>query len=388
MRGRKRKNGRTEGLIGKIFILVLLLAAVVNLIVPDRESSDAENRVLASMPKLNWSTIATGDFAEQFENYLSDQFMARDLLRGTKVTADRIGGSRMENGVLIGKGGQLLMDIEVADQEDLSANLESIRSFKDSYPDIPVNMILVPDAACVLSDSLPALASVEDQTQMISMVQRELGDSVNWIDAVSVLNKHKSEKIYYKTDQHWTALGAFYVFQSAAQSLGIGEDVSDKYVSYAVSNDFTGRLAARSGVGLGEKEQIDIYAPTQGDNDLIVNYVDEGKRTTSLYDSAKLESRDQYGVYLGDSTSVLDIRTVSTSRDRLLVIRDSFANCFIPFLTPYYREIVVVDPAYYSGMIEDIMDAYRITDVLFLYSGNSFFTDNNISGVFTGEQSD
>ena len=99
MRGRKRKNGRTEGLIGKIFILVLLLAAVVNLIVPDRESSDAENRVLASMPKLNWSTIATGDFAEQFENYLSDQFMARDLLRGTKVTADRIGGSRMENGV-------------------------------------------------------------------------------------------------------------------------------------------------------------------------------------------------------------------------------------------------------------------------------------------------
>ena len=350
MRGRKRKNGRTEGLIGKIFILVLLLAAVVNLIVPDRESSDAENRVLASMPKLNWSTIATGDFAEQFENYLSDQFMARDLLRGTKVTADRIGGSRMENGVLIGKSGQLLMDIEVADQEDLSANLESIRSFKDSYPDIPVNMILVPDAACVLSDSLPALASVEDQTQMISMVQRELGDSVNWIDAVSVLNKHKSEKIYYKTDQHWTALGAFYVFQSAAQSLGIGEDVSDKYVSYAVSNDFTGRLAARSGVGLGEKEQIDIYAPTQGDNDLIVNYVDEGKRTTSLYDSAKLESRDQYGVYLGDSTSVLDIRTVSTSRDRLLVIRDSFANCFIPFLTPYYREIVVVDPRYYRPL--------------------------------------
>lgn len=385
MRGRKRKNGRTEGLIGKIFILVLLLAAVVNLIVPDRESSDAENRVLASMPKLNWSTIATGDFAEQFENYLSDQFMARDLLRGTKVTADRIGGSRMENGVLIGKSGQLLMDIEVADQEDLSANLESIRSFKDSYPDIPVNMILVPDAACVLSDSLPALASVEDQTQMISMVQRELGDSVNWIDAVSVLNKHKSEKIYYKTDQHWTALGAFYVFQSAAQSLGIGEDVSDKYVSYAVSNDFTGRLAARSGVGLGEKEQIDIYAPTQGDNDLIVNYVDEGKRTTSLYDSAKLESRDQYGVYLGDSTSVLDIRTVSTSRDRLLVIRDSFANCFIPFLTPYYREIVVVDPRYYSGTIKDLMDTYRITDVLFLYSGNTFFTDNSISGVFTGE---
>ena len=54
-------------------------------------------------------------------------------------------------------------------------------------------------------------------------------------------------------------------------------------------------------------------------------------------------------MYLGGNTSVLDIRTVSTSRDRLLVIKDSFANCFVPFLAPYYREIVVVDPRYYSG---------------------------------------
>ena len=81
----------------------------------------------------------------------------------------------------------------------------------------------------------------------------------------------------------------------------------------------------------------------------------------------------------------MDIRTVSTSRKRLLVIKDSFADCFIPFLTPYYREIVVVDPRYYSGTMEDIMDTYRITDILFLYSGNTFMTDNNISGVFTGE---
>ena len=81
----------------------------------------------------------------------------------------------------------------------------------------------------------------------------------------------------------------------------------------------------------------------------------------------------------------MDIRTVSTSEKRLLVVRDSFADCFIPFLAPYYREIVVVDPGLYSGTIADIMDTYRITDMLILYSGNSFFTDNHISGVFTGE---
>lgn len=385
MIGRKRKKGRIEGLTGKIFILVLLCGMIINLIVPDRQSSDSENRVLASSPKFSLTTIMAGDFAEQFENWMSDQFVGRSLLRSVKTTLSRIGGSRLENGVYLGKNGQLLEAIELPDQEYLSANLDSIKSFTESYPDIPVSMLLVPDAACVLSDSLPSLASVEDQTQMISMVQRNLGDSVNWIDAVSVLNKHKSEKIYYKTDSYWTALGAFYVFQAAAPVLGIEEDVSDKYVSYTVSDSFNGVLAAQCGVGLGEKETIDIYAPTQGDSDVIVNYVDESKRTTSLYDSSKLETRDQYSVYLGGNTSVLDIRTVSTSQDRLLVIKDSFANCFVPFLTPYYREIVVVDPRYYSGTITDLMDTYRITDVLFLYSGNTFFTDNSISGVFASE---
>ncbi len=385
MRGRKRKKGRIEGLIGKIFILGLLCVMLINLIVPDRESSESEYRVLASSPKLNLTTIMAGDFAEQFENWMSDQFVGRSLLRGVKTTLSRLGGSRMENGVYLGKNGQLLEPIELPDQEHLSANLDSIRSFAESYSDIPVSMLLVPDAACVLSDSLPALASVEDQTQMIGMVQRNLGDCVNWIDAVSVLNQHKNEKIYYKTDSRWTALGAFYVFQSAAPVLGIQEDVSDKYVSYVVSDNFNGVLAAQCGVGLGEKESIDIYAPTQGDPDVIVSYVDESKRTTSLYDSSKLETRDQYSVYLGGNTSVLDIRTVSTSQDRLLVIKDSFANCFVPFLAPYYREIVVVDPRYYSGTITDLMDTYRITDVLFLYSGNTFFTDNSISGVFASE---
>lgn len=276
-------------------------------------------------------------------------------------------------------------DIEVPEEDRLNDNLAAIESFIQNYEDIPVTMMLVPDAACILSDRLPAFAQVEDQRQMFSMVERNLGDSVNWIDAVSILNKHKSEKIYYKTDHHWTTQGAFYVFQEAAQTLGIEGDVSDNFVSYTVTDSFNGVLASTSGVGLDEKEEIDIYAPTEGDDDLVVNYVDEGRKTTSLYDSSKLETRDKYGVFLGGNTSVIDIRTVSTSQKRLLLVKDSFADCFIPFLAPYYREIVVVDPRYYSGTLADIMDSYRISDVMILYSGNTFFTDNNISGVFAGE---
>ena len=341
--------------------------------------------MLATKPKFRLSSLISGDYDEKFEAYMDDQFVGRDMWRKLKVTVDRIGGSRLENGVYIGTNGQLLEQIEVADENHLAANIKAIKSFSESQSKIPVRMMLVPDAANVLNHSLPALAKPENQTQMFSMVRKDLGDSVEWIDVSTELNKHKTEKIYYKTDHHWTTLGAFYAFQAAAQSLGIEGDLSGNYVSYAVSDSFNGMLASKSGVNLGEKEQIDIYVPTEEDTDLIVDYVDEGKRSTSLYDSSKLKEKDQYTVFLGGNSSLLDIRTVSTSTKRLLLVKDSFANSFIPFLTPYYREIVVVDPRYYSGTINDLMDSYRISEVLFLYSGNTFFKDNNISGVFTVE---
>lgn len=380
-----RQRKVQEKLVGIIFILTLFLFLIINIIVPDREKSVQENRMLATKPKFRLSSLISGDYDEKFEAYMDDQFVGRDMWRKLKVTVDRIGGSRLENGVYIGTNGQLLEQIEVADENHLAANIKAIKSFSESQSKIPVRMMLVPDAANVLNHSLPSLAKPEDQTQMFSMVRKDLGDSVEWIDVSTELNKHKTEKIYYKTDHHWTTLGAFYAFQAAAPSLGIEGDLSGKYVSYAVSDSFNGMLASKSGVNLGEKEQIDIYVPTEEDTDLIVDYVDEGKRSTSLYDSSKLKEKDQYTVFLGGNSSLLDIRTVSTSTKRLLLVKDSFANSFIPFLTPYYREIVVVDPRYYSGTINDLMDSYRISEVLFLYSGNTFFKDNNISGVFAVE---
>lgn len=384
MINRKRK-ARIANLIGKIFIIVLFLVLIVNAIVPDKEKSELENRALESRPRFNLTTVLSGDFMEQWEKYLSDQFAGRNTWRRVKVGLDRLGGAKMENNIYIGKGGQLMENIEVPDEDQLDANMTAIQNFAQTYEDIPVTMMLVPDAACILTDRLPAFAEVEDQRQMFSMAERKLGDSVNWIDTVSILNKHKSEKLYYKTDHHWTTQGAFYVFQEAAQTFGIEGDVSDDFVSYTVTDSFNGVLAASSGVGLDERELIDIYVPTEGDDDVIVDYVDEGRKTTSLYDSSKLDTRDKYGVFLGGNTSVIDIKTVSTSQKRLLIVKDSFADCFIPFLAPYYREIVVVDPRYYSGTMDEIMDTYRITDALILYSGNTFFTDNNISGVFSGE---
>lgn len=381
----RRKKIRTDSFVGKAFIICLLVLILGNLLVPNKKESEEENKMLAGRPRITLSGIISGSYAQQFEKYQSDQFMGRNAWRKLKVTLNRLGGSREENGIFIGKKGQLLEDITVPDNETLESSVTAIKEFTEEYPDILMSFLLVPDAANVISSSLPPLAETADQNAGISLVKKKLGSSVQWIDGVKALKEHKDEKIYYKTDPHWTTLGAFYAFEEAAPVLGITADVSSSYASYPVTADFNGSLASRSGRELDAEEEISIYVPKDIDNDVIVNYVDEQKKTTSLYSREMLKTREKYNVFLGGNTSVADIKTMADNQKKLLIIRDSQANCFAPFLTPYFQEIVMVDPRYYSGTIDDIMKTYQITDVLFLYGGNTFFEDNNISGVLNSE---
>ena len=380
-----RRLRRIEGTVGKAFVMCMIIFFLLNLIVSDKEMSEEENRMLAGSPRLSWSSLVSGDFMTKYETYLADQFAGRNFWRSIKVGLSGLGGSRQEQNILIGKDDYLMEEIVSPDQETLMENLEAIRQFANQSRDVQMYMLLVPNAANIMRDRLPAFATVSDQSRMFAQVKRELGEEVEWLDAAEALKKHAGEKIYYKTDHHWTSLGAFYTFSQVAEQMKIKTDVSSGFVSYPISTTFNGMLAAKSGCRMDVREDIYMYVPRDTDNDVVVNYVDEQRKTASLYDSSKLKTRDQYAVFLGENTSVVDIKTVSESKRRLLLIKDSYANSFVPFLTPYFREIVLVDPRYYSGTIEDIMDTYRISDVLYLYSGNTFFQDNNLKGVLSGE---
>ena len=380
-----RRLRRIEGTVGKVFVMCMIVFFLLNLMVSDKEMSEEENRMLAGMPRLSWSSLVSGDFMTKYETYLADQFAGRNFWRSIKVGLSGLGGSRQEQNILIGKDDYLMEEIVSPDQETLMENLEAIRQFANQSRDVQMYMLLVPNAANIMRDRLPAFATVSDQSRMFAQVKRELGEEVEWLDAAEALKKHAGEKIYYKTDHHWTSLGAFYTFSQVAEQMKIKTDVSSGFVSYPISTTFNGMLAAKSGCRMDVREDNYMYVPRDTDNDVVVNYVDEQRKTTSLYDSSKLKTRDQYAVFLGENTSVVDIKTVAESTRRLLLIKDSYANSFVPFLTPYFREIVLVDPRYYSGTIEDIMDTYRISDVLFLYSGNTFFQDNNLKGVLSGE---
>lgn len=382
----KRKLHRRK-LAALLFLMMLGIICLFNLVSGDKEYSEKENRMLQQRPQFTLAGIESGRLMEQYESYLSDQFVGRNFWVSLKTRIDLLAGKRESNGVFKGKNHYLLEDIASPDQEQMAQNIEAIESFENKYQDIPMYMMLVPNAANIESGKLPGFAVTEDQNQIFRNIQKELGDYINWVDVTKTLKKHKSEDIYYHTDHHWTTLGAFYAFQELASSMKLDTSKVSEWKSYAVTSEFNGTLSATSGYETGYEEPIYIYAPENIEDapEVVVNYVNEKKKTATLYDSSKLEEKDKYAMFLGGNFPMIDIRTTADTTDRLLLIKDSYANCLVPFLVPYYREIIIIDPRYYYGDITEVMESNKITSVLFLYNGNTFVEDNSINGVLEND---
>ena len=321
------------------FISCIALLVLADGITKERKFSEEENRMLATKPKASVETVMSGKFMSQYEKYKSDQFLGRDFWVSLKTKADLLLGKKDSNGVFKGADGYLLEEISVLDQASYKENMDAVTAFAARYPDLKAK----------------------------------------------TLNQHKNEEIYYRTDHHWTTKGAYYAFQEAAGDLGILQEEMTAFVPHTVTEEFNGTLSATSGYERSRRENIDIYLPEKNDTEVVVNYVEEKEKSASMYSSEKLEEKDKYGMFLNGNHALVDIKTTSEKNRRLLILKDSYANCFVPFLTPYYREIVLVDPRYYYGDLDDLIEEDRITDVLFLYNGNTFFTDNNLSGVLASE---
>ncbi|MDO4616975.1 MAG: DHHW family protein [Lachnospiraceae bacterium] len=379
---RKRFNRkRYDSMIGKLVAASLVIVLALNIFLPDQTSSELENRELKQMPAVTANALLDGTYAESVEEWQSDQFVGRNALRSLQIFLRWLGGDREENDIYYGKNGQLLENIVSADQEQQTDLISSMNTFAETYPNVRFGMMLVPDAGTIMNDSYPAFAEIKDQREDIAAACSGLSQHYILVDALGAMDTHADEKLYYKTDHHWTSLGSFYGYQAFCESFAFQ---SNTFTEHAVSDTFNGVLASTSGFALGEKESIEIYTP-ETDTGVVVTFVEDGTQTATLYDEEKLKTKDQYAVFLGGNYSMLDIKTTTDTDAVLLLFKDSFANSMIPFLTTHYKEIVVVDPRYFNGDIQEVMLTYGITDTLFLYSGNTFFADRNLQMVLSQE---
>ena len=376
-RSRYHRNRKQQGIMLTILLLVfVVLFSLVNLIVPDRAISEAENRTLAQPPAFSWEALRNGDYFAGWGDYLADQFAGRDFWISLRLKYSRLMGQRESNGVLLCKDHYLMEKPVAPNEEALAKNTEAISSFAGRHRDLQVYMTAAPTAAGIMTDKLPAHVPLRDQLADIEHLSGSLS-GVRFLDVSPALAAHSDEELYYRTDHHWTSLGAFYAFQAMAEGMGLPP--MEHYDIYTVSSTFEGTLSSRSG-SHSAKDPVQIYVP-DCDVDYTVTYPDSQKTTASLYSREALRSKDHYTVFFGGNHPRVDIRTTAGTGKNLLIFKDSYANCLVPFLTPYYDKIVLIDPRYYYESADSIVTAEKITDVLFLYNINTFHEDTALAGV-------
>lgn len=364
-----------------IFVVLIFILTILNLLKKDQSFSESENRMLAEKPKFSVERLMQGKYTDNFETYVNDQFIFRDFFVKIKTTTDYLLGKREENHVFLGKKGYLIEDFTEPDKANMEANEEAILSFSKEQSQLKQYMLLTPTAISILDDYLPVFARGNNQRSVISSFQEALNESpIEMIDVEEALLENKEKGVFYKTDHHWTTLGAYTAFEEAANIMGLQTETVS-YESNIVTYDFQGTLSAKSGFRTDEKEKMEVYLPKSGGVSYVVNYVDEQEKTTTLYNTEKLKERDKYAMFLNGNHSLIKISTTSDSGERLLIFKDSYANSFIQFLLPYYREIVVVDPRYYYEDIRELIDEEEISQILYLYNANTFFEDNTLRTV-------
>ncbi len=380
-------DGKSHGILftASIVIFVLLTAGigVLSLIAPDRAFSVSENRSLAKAPVLSIENLFNGSFMSELEDYLSDQFPLRDEAIALKTSFDRTTGKREENGVYIGENGFLFDSQTEPDYDDIRIKTELINDFAKKYKGTEQLVAIVPESSYFYSEKLPYGLNLSDRARQTQIIYSSIsGKNIRTLDTVTPLRELKNEgvQLFYKTDHHWTTEAAYRVFLSIAEAWKLSEDV--EYDFYKVSDTFEGTLSSKAGVH-GIYDTVSVCIPRTETESYIVNYESLGKKTASLFFEEKLKEKNCYEVFLGGNYDKVSIETTAVNEKSLLIIKDSFANCMIPMLTPHFSQIVIADPRYMTEGIDALMSEYNFTHVLFLYSTNTFLQDSTIIDVMS-----
>ena len=362
-------------MLSVVLLAVVVVFVALSLLTPDKDFSESENRSLAKFPKISES------FFSDLGSYVADQFPGRDMWMSVNLAVNKALGQKEASGVYLCDDDYLMQIPAEPNQEQHDRNLAAINAFAEMYPELNMAMCVAPNAVTVLENKLPENAPVRDQKADLSYIESNI--TVPFVDVTKTLRQHRSEYLFYKTDHHWTSLAAAYAFEQIAPALNIEPPELHSYTVYTVSNSFEGTLSSKSG-SHEAKDVVEIYVP-----DTTVEYFVQyptGDPISSFYNRAALDQKDHYTVFFGGNYSRVDITTSANTHRSLLLFKDSYANCMVQFLYPYFDHITMIDPRYYYDNLDLVIKSEAVTDVLFLYNADTFLGDTSLADVLAVEQ--
>ncbi len=358
-------------LIG-VFLVFIFGLSFANVITEDREISETENRPLQQLPPFSLESLLSGKYTQRFDKYMTDQFMMKDNWVGIKSDVERLLQKGENNDVYFGRDGYLL-EVFTNPGSYFEKNLQAINTFHERMPDLSSTAILVPTAVKIYEDKLPMFAPVYDQSLMLEMAENEL--TIDFINAYNVLNAHKNEYIYYKTDHHWTTLGAYYVYQQLMDDWAV-----TPYLDYrleTVSTEFYGTYYSKANNHHLKPDTIQIYVPND-EIEFSVTSNDQTEVLDGLYNYEYLNQKDKYSMFINGNHPLTIVKSSVQNKKKLIVFKDSYAHNFIPFLAMHFEEIHLVDLRYFNLNPYDYIRENKFDYALFLYNLSTFGTDSNI----------
>ncbi len=401
-----KKNQKIINISVVVIFLVFIFGFALLFLFKKADSESAtERRKLAEFPSdTKWEDVRDGVFADRINEYLNDQFPFRDAFVSIKCRFEELLLKRENAGVIIGSNGQLAVRLFEASDGNIHPETYT-PPFTDSFfrGNLDGCMDILKKEAAVLEENgvslrviLPprtfdvacsAFACPTEKSDELIKAVREDAAGLDFIDMYDIFRTRydNGEYVYYRTDHHWTTLGAYYAYAEIMKSYGIEPYSKEMFKVTVAADDFYGTTSSKCGNRSSDADVIEYWTLDDGkarsfDMGLAKNV--KGENMThfdSLYDFSYLEGYDKYGMFLSGSDNLIVSVTEKTDEERetILVLKDSFGHSLVPFLALHYN-VIVVNLADAPQVLTNFAE-YDISKVIVCFNLENVVTTSNLA---------
>ncbi|WP_337575205.1 DHHW family protein [Fournierella sp.] len=357
-----------------LFFLFIFCFMIADGLWPKRAESDLERRDLAQFPKFSFSSLVKNEWTAKYGEYTKDQVIGRDSwLKAQSLCESLLFRKEEIGGAMIGKNDALftkMFALTPTEEKLLQKNTTLVQQFIEKFPG-QVTFLLAPSSSVINAEELPANTPMLDENARLDTIFSTVGEA-NSLDLREPFTAAKDDvQLYYDTDHHWTSYGAYLAYQQFCQMRGLTPmEVSES--DYTTVPGFYGTTYSKA---LYWKSKPDTIAYLDLPNAMTIWNVSPTFEltenfTATMYDKSKLETGDKYAMFLYGNNGYSTIE--GDGEGSILVVKDSYANSFIPYLTANYARIGVIDPRGFGLSVADFAQQEGYDEVLLLFNFQSF----------------
>jgi hypothetical protein len=300
------------------------------------------------------------------------------VTEGTETQADETGTQYPEiivekkikeyqNVVTVGDSGYELYTYldDVADNYAKTVNkvANALKGKADVY-----DMVIPLSSGIIFPDNLQDKIASTDQREAMQKIEAKMNDQVHVVDVYDSLMQHRDEYIYFRTDHHWTTLGAYYAYVDFCEAKGIEPEELDSYES----KEFDGFVGSFYNDTSESKlksnpDTVVAYYPN-ADSILHVTSSDGQEYDWPvIYDVSNYSEGLKYSTFIASDNPYTEIENKDLEDgSACIVVKESFGNALIPFLVDHYQTIYVIDYRYWTGSITELAEDKEVSDVIFM----------------------